>query len=81
MVVGISIDLGDLIKDTIKFFKRRKAEKIPVGQFIKKIEERYNIKLSKESKDEILYTLEDEGIIKLVKSRYGKKYVILGDLI
>lgn len=80
-MVGISIDLWNVVKDTIKFFKKRKAEKIPVGQFIKRIERRYKIKLSKESKEDILYTLEEKDVITLVKSRSGKVYVILGDLI
>ena len=77
----ISIGLWDVVKDTLNFFKRRRAKKIPVGQFIKQIEGRHKIRLSRESKKDILYTLEQGGTIKRVKSRSGKMYVILGDLI
>jgi len=76
----ISIDLWNAVKDTIKFFKSTRHEKIPAGIFIKRIEKRYKIKLSNESKKDILLHLEEKGIIKLVKSRYGKVYVILGDI-
>ena len=80
-MAGIPIGLWDVVKDTVNFFKRRRVKKIPVGQFIKQIEGRLKMKLSRESKEKILHDLEQEGTIKLVKSRSGKMYVILGDLI
>ena len=80
-MAGIPIGLWDVVKDTVNFFKRRRAKKIPLGQFMKQIDGRFKIRLSGESKEEILNTLEQDGTIKLVKSRSGKMYVLLGDLI
>ena len=80
-MVDVSLDLWNVVKDTVKFFKKRKNKKLPVGQFIKRIEGKYKIPLSKQSKEDILNKLQKDGTIMIVKSRYGKKYVIIGKIV
>jgi len=75
-----SADLITAIKETIKFFKRKTGTKIPIGQFFKRIEYRYKIKLNKRNKEEILYDLKEKGIINILKSTNGKEYVVFGEL-
>ena len=79
-ILGISKELLNAGKSTIDFFKRRKKEEVPRGEFIKKIrgkyKQRYGIELSKESADYLLYKLRENGSIHMVKSRHGHWYVI-----
>jgi len=79
-MVATSIDLVSAVQYAIKFFKSLGHKKIPAEKFIRRIEKRYKIRLSNESKEDILLYLEEKGIIKLVKSRDGKVFVILGDI-
>jgi len=68
-------------RDIIRTVQRRRIQKMLLGNFIKILEKRCGVELSRESKEEILNALEEEGRIKIVKSKYGKRYVIIGDLI
>jgi len=78
-MVEISVDINTmgLIRDLINFLRRRGPRKITLTQFMKGVEKRYGIELSKETQEEILFTLEEHGIIKIVKSKYGKKYILI----
>jgi hypothetical protein len=78
--VSISISALGVAKELIQFLKRRGKRKIPVGEFIKMVEKKYTIKLSRASKIDLIESLCDKGLIKIVTSRYGKKYVILGGI-
>ena len=75
----ITVDLWAIVNDVIDYFEKTGREKIPVSQFIKKIENKYKIKMSKECKEQILIDLQNQGIITVVTSKNGKKYVIVGD--
>ena len=75
-----SVDIGTAVKDTINYFRRKRAQKIPVGQFFKQVEKRYRIRLSGESKDDILSVLQARGEITVLKSRNGHVYIVFGEL-
>ena len=65
----------------IQYYRKRKIRKIPLGVFIKKIEGKIRVKLSKQSKEDIINRLYSDGIIQVVTSRNGKRYIITGQLI
>jgi len=77
-MIGVSINVWSVAKDTIQFLKRKRKKKIPVGQFIKMVEKNYTIKLSKGSKIKLIESLYGEGLIDILTSRNGKKYIVLG---
>jgi hypothetical protein len=60
------------VKFVMKIYNRRK--KIPVSRFFKLIETRLGTKLSRESKEEIIEMLHEEG--RVIKSKYGKVYIL-----
>ena len=64
-MVGSSIDLITAVKETVGFFRQKSRKKISIGVFFRRIEKRYKIK---------------EGIINILKSSGGKRYVVIGKL-
>ena len=74
----------EILKDMALFiynYSKRKPRKMPLKKFEKLIEVKAGTKLSRESKIEIIESLIDEGKIRLITSRYGQKYVFMGELV
>lgn len=80
MVVGLSIDVISAAKEIIKIFKKREKKKFTLGEFFKVLEDKYKIKLSKDGKKELIYSLYERGYVEILKSRYGKKYIVPGGI-
>ncbi len=79
MAIGISVDPYEIVKDILNYFKKRKISSISERDFIRRIEKRIKKKLSRGGKQQLLYTLEDRGIITRTKSRNGRPIIIIGD--
>jgi len=78
------VDIYQIAKDALSFlikWNKQKVRKMPLGQFIKVIEMKAGTQLSQDSKEEIIQNLIDSGEIKVITSRAGKRYVLLGDLV
>ncbi|MCK4730795.1 MAG: hypothetical protein KAT28_05750 [Candidatus Aenigmarchaeota archaeon] len=73
--------LWDIAIYLINLLREKEVKKIPRGQFIKKIEKRYKMKLSNENKGTLLSELKREGVIREVTSSSGKRWVLLGKII
>lgn len=74
-----SIDINSLYSWVLTRYKQKTNKKIPISEIFKKIEQRYKIKLSDDSKEELLDRLREEGNT-ILKSRNGKSYIIFGKL-
>jgi len=73
-------DALNLATHLLDKYKSRRLKKIPVGAFIRKVEMKLKIKLSKNSKEDLIQGLRNKGI-HIVTSKNGRKYIILGEII
>jgi hypothetical protein len=76
--VSLSVDAGGVIDRALRWYRRRRAKRVPCGKFVKKIERDYGDRLSNAAREELLARLDDRGLI--FRSRSGHCYVLMAPM-
>ena len=76
--VSISLDAGGIVDKAIRWYRRRRAKRVPCGKFIRKIERAYGDRLSEVAKEDLLARLDERGLI--FRSDSGHCYVLMAPM-
>ncbi|MFH1325149.1 MAG: hypothetical protein ABIH49_00065 [archaeon] len=77
------VNIGDLIEFGGKLFyyyQSKRTEKIPINIFIRKIESKFNVKLSQEDKNELIEEFCSQENTRVIRDKYGRKFILVGSL-
>jgi len=74
--------LYNMIKDTLEFFANNQKVKIPIKQFYKQFEKKYNLPkpLSLSGKHQIYSEIRKTPNMRIITTKNGTKYVLIGNL-
>lgn len=67
--------------DLISYFERKQVKILSEANFIRNVEQKLGIRLSKEGRKKIIVDLSNEGKIKIIEGRNGKEMIAIGNLI
>ena len=68
-------NLQKVTSEIFDFYKKKHEETIPVEVFIKKVELEFKVKLSEESKEEVLKEICLQENVKIVTNKFRKKVI------
>lgn len=78
MPIPLSVDAGGVVDRVLRWYRRKRAKRVPCGKFIRRIELDYGDRLSAEAKEDLLARLDERGLI--FRSDSGHCYVLMAPM-